>query len=458
MNSADQRPEQADTSGAKPARRNLRRALARRYPRARRAYNWILGKARWIWGGFRKTPTTFAWAWQILTQLRRYRRDNRLTVAVDIAAFWEPLTGIGWYLFRLLEHLAEREDVQLLLFSPTIVQSPDLEGPTVTPPEGPAIDIVRYEISRDRVLLAGTMTRLLRRLEPLLIAAHGCQVLFAPNYFLPRRFSLAGGALVATIHDLGFRAVPWTLREQTLQELSERLERTLEKAARLITVSAAVREELLEDGYDRPDRVHVVHHGPGQLSAVKVGSLPANVPERYALHVGTLEPRKNIEAMLSCWRQVQEQMEDPPLLLLCGKYGWKTETIRAEVEAAEQAGWVRHLGYVSERELASLYENAHLVLFPSLYEGFGLPAVEAQWAGTPLVCSDLPVLREVAGDGALFAPPDRPDLMAEAVIRVLRDSSLRADLIERGKQQIAELSWNRAAAQTLGVWRLAFED
>ena len=179
---------------------------------------------------------------------------------------------------------------------------------------------------------------------------------------------------------------------------------------------------------------------------------------RYALHVGTLEPRKNIEAMLSCWRQVRRQLDDPPLLVLCGKYGWKTDSIRAEVEAATQEGWVRHLGYVSEEELAALYEHAQMVLFPSLYEGFGLPAVEALWAGTPLVCSDLPVLREVAGDTALFAPPDRPDLLAAAVVRVLTEEALRSDLIQRGQKRIAELSWERAAAQTLEIWQLAIED
>jgi glycosyltransferase involved in cell wall biosynthesis len=95
------------------------------------------------------------------------------------------------------------------------------------------------------------------------------------------------------------------------------------------------------------------------------------------------------------------------------------------------------------------------VLFPSLYEGFGLPAVEAQWAGTPLVCSDLPVLREIAGEAALFAPPDRPDLLAEAAIRVLEDPSLRADLIQQGRRRIAELSWHRTADQTVEVWTLA---
>ena len=408
-----------------------------------------------IVGGFRKTPRTAIWAWQLLGTMRRYRRDTRMSVAVDIAAFWEPLTGIGWYLYRLLESLADRDDVRLLLFSPTIIYSSDLEGPTVDPPDGPALVRVQYEVSPHEVLFAGTVTRLLRRLEPLLIAAHGCRVLFAPNYFLPRRFSLARGALVATIHDLGIRAVPWTLREETLKELSERLERTLKKAVRLITVSAAVREELIRDVYTEPDRVHVVHHGPGQLSSVQPSGLPADMPPNFALHVGTLEPRKNIEVLLTCWHEVRKALDDPPLLVLCGKYGWKTETIRAEIAAAEQAGWACHLGYVSEGELASLYEKAQVVIFPSLYEGFGLPAVEAQWAATPLVCSDLPVLREIAGEGALFAPPDRPDLLAEAVVRILEDDDLKDDLVRKGKQSIEQLSWQGAAEETLAVWQLA---
>lgn len=436
-----------------PANKNLRRALARRFPRTRKTYNWAMDRSvRLVWNGVLKTPSTLAWTSETLGTLLRYRRENRLTVAVDIAAFWEPLTGIGWYLYRLLEHLADRDDVRLLLFSPTIVRSPDLEDPTVPAPKGKALKTVHYDISPRKVLFAGTVTRLLRRVEPLLIAAHGCRVLFAPNYFLPRRFSLARGSLVATIHDLGFRAVPWTLREETLKELSDQLDRTLEKSDLLITVSAAVRDELIRDGYPDPDRIQVVHHGPGQLATVSTGSLPAEIPNRFALHVGTLEPRKNIEVLLACWQEVRKQMQDPPLLVLCGKYGWKTDTIRIQVEQAERAGWLRHLGYVTEHQLAALYEAARVVLFPSLYEGFGLPAVEAQFAGTPLVCSDIPVLREVAGDAALFVPPDRPDLMAAAVVRILENEGLAIELSEKGRKRTQKLSWGRAASDTLAVW------
>lgn len=441
--------------------RQFLRALARRFPRARKAYLWIAARARHylgrVWRGLRKIGSSVSWVWQLMAALHRHRQDPRLTVAVDVAAFWEPLTGIGWYLYRLLENLSTREDLSIQMFSPSIIRSPDLDGPAVELPTGPSLELLGYEIPPEKVLFAGTVTRLLRRLEPLLIAAHGSDVLFAPNYFLPRRFTLARGGLVATIHDVGLREVPWTLRDETLQELSDRLDQTLEKASHLITVSGAVKEELLRHGYPDSDRIHVIHHGPGQLSTVTAGELPGNVPERFALHVGTLEPRKNIEVLLACWRELHQRLPDAPTLLLCGKYGWKTEAIQRGVENGEKAGWLQHLGYVEEMQLAALYEQAQVVIFPSLYEGFGLPAVEALWAGTPLVCSDLPVLREVAGKGALFAPADRPDLLAAAVVRILEDAALRENLIREGRRHIQELSWQRAADETVAVWRLAHD-
>lgn len=461
MKTPEQTSVSADAAEPMPWGRRFRRSLARRFPTARRGYLWIAARLRHILGrirgGVRKIGSSVSWAWLLMAAIRRHRRDSRLTVAVDVAAFWEPLTGIGWYLLRLLENLADRDDLSVQMFSPSIIQSPDLQGPAVELPTGPALAVLGYEVPPEKVLFAGTLTRLLRRLEPLLIAAHGSDVLFAPNYFLPRRFSLARGALVATIHDVGFREVPWTLRDETLQELSDRLDQTLRKASRVITVSGAVKQELLREGYSDPDRIHVIHHGPGQLSTVTASELPHDLPERFALHVGTLEPRKNIEGLLGCWRELRQRLPSAPVLVLCGKYGWKAEAIRQGVESGEREGWLRHLGYVEDALLAALYKHALLVVFPSLYEGFGLPAVEAQWAGTPLVCSDLPVLREVAGEGALFAPADRPDLLAEAVVEVLENPTQRERLIREGRRRSRRLSWRRAAEETVSVWRLSLE-
>jgi alpha-1,3-rhamnosyl/mannosyltransferase len=341
------------------------------------------------------------------------------------------------------------------LYGLSVVASPDLPAATQPPPEGVALERPLIEVPDDLLVPRGLLLSLLRRIEPLLIALDGNEVMFAPNYFLPRRFRLARGARVATVHDLGLRKVPWTLRPATLRELTEKLEHSLHEADRLISVSATVRDELVALDYAAPDRVTPVLHGPGQLAAVEPGDLPASTPESFVLHVGTLEPRKNILGLLDAWRLLRSRRADAPQLVLCGRLGWKSERIQAAVEAAEREGWLVHLGYVQDVELAALYRAARMVVFPSLYEGFGLPAVEAHQAGTPLICSDLPVLREVAGDAALYVPVKEPEQFADAVERLLDSPELREELIERGRRRAGELSWGRSAERTLAVWRSA---
>jgi glycosyltransferase involved in cell wall biosynthesis len=442
----------------------LQRALARRFPRARIVWNiararsaHYLRLARGIAGRFRprRILQTAAWLAATVRIFRARRQEPRLTVGVQISPFWEPLTGIGWYLYRLLEHLADRDDLRIRLYGPSCIDSPDLPLPVVPLPTGPALERPLLAVPDDLLLPRGLLLKLLRRTERLWIALDRNDVLFAPNYFLSRRFHLARGARVATVHDLGLRKVPWTLQPETLRDLTERLEHSLFEASRLISVSATVRDELAELGYSAPERVTVVHHGPGQLAAVEAGALPASTPPSYGLHVGTLEPRKNILELLDAWRRLRSARSDAPALVLCGRLGWRSEAISAAIRAATREGWLVHLGYVRDVELAALYRRAAVVVFPSLYEGFGLPAVEAHQAGVPLVCSDIPVLREVAGDAALFVPLGRPDLLAAAVQRVLSDSNLREELVARGHRRAADLSWQQAADRTASVWQAA---
>lgn len=447
--------------------RRLRRATARSLPGLQslyqrseaRLYAWRARYRHWReWRRSRprrRWSATFRWLAGTAGALRRRRGEPGLTVAVDITPFWESLTGIGWYLYLLLEHLAERRDVRIRLYGPSVVATAERTAPVIELPRGPALEEVVYEVPENLVLSAGFLMRWLRRAERLLIAADGNDVVFAPNFLPPERFGLARGALVATVHDLGLRRVPWTLRDKTRRQLTASIDGAMLRAARLITVSAAIRDELAEYGYAASERVHVVHHGAGQLEGLPAEAAPAGMPERYCLHVGTLEPRKNIGRLLEAWRLLGELMEDRPVLVLCGGYGWRTGEIRRQVDAAKAAGWALHPGYVTSGQLAALYRQAELVVFPSLYEGFGLPAVEAMAAGTPLVCSDIPALREVAGEAALYAPAERPDLLAERLHRVLTDSDLRRRLIAAGSARRAAFSWPDSARRTLAVWREA---
>ena len=374
-------------------------------------------------------------------------------MAVDGNALWEPLTGIGWYVFKLLEHWARRDDLAVRLYGATLFDAPGAPQPSVTIPQGPGVEWVRYPLPDDLVLAPPTLARLARWVTPLLVAADRNRVLFAPNYFLPRAFVLARAPLVATVHDLSVRRVPWSMREETRQNLAERLDHVLYEARRVLTDSAAVGRELVALAATDPAKVRVVPLGPGQAwRGEGAGATPpAGTPPRYGLFVGTLEPRKNLLGLLAAWRRLRATLPDPPPLVLVGGFGWRSETYRHQVEAAEREGWLLRFGYVSHGELLALYRGAAVVVLPSFYEGFGLPALEAMGTGTPLVLSDIPVLREVGGDAALYAPPQRPDLLADQLATVLTDRALAAELVARGRRQAAGFTWELAARRTAAV-------
>jgi glycosyltransferase involved in cell wall biosynthesis len=407
-------------------------------------------------GSPRRLLRTFVWLRETAAEIRRRRAEPRLTVAVDVNSFYEPLTGVGWYLQRLLVHLAGRDDLRLRLYGQSLVEGdPGAPEPVVEMPEmprGPAIERVIYDAPDGLVIPPWRARQVLRRLAPLLLAADGNGVLFAPNYLFPPLFRFARGARIAMIHDLAVRKLPWAVRPDAAAALREQLERTLLEADRLLTPSEAVRRELIETGVS-PRRVRAIHHGTGLMSEMATGAPPAGTPSRYALHVGTVEPRKNISALLAAWRLLRARRLDPPPLVLCGGFGWESQALRREIAEAAREGWVLHLGYVGAPELAALYRGAEMVLLPSFYEGFGLPAVEALQAGAPLVASDLPVLREVAGEAALYAPPDRPDLWADRIAALLADGGLREALREKGFARAALFDWRRTAEETARVFR-----
>ncbi|HEX9943488.1 MAG TPA: glycosyltransferase family 1 protein [Thermoanaerobaculia bacterium] len=404
-------------------------------------------------GSPRRLRKTFLWVRDVAGEIRRRRAEPRLTVAVDVNSLYEALTGVGWYLHQLLVHLAERDDLRLRLYGQSLVAGdPGAPRPVVELPRGSALERVVYEAPDGLVVPPWRASQILRRLAPLLLAADRNRVLFAPNYLFPPLFRFARGARIATVHDLSVRKVPWAVRPDSGAALRERLERTIFEADLLLTPSEAVRRELIETGV-APGRVRAIHHGTGLVGEAAPGTPPPGTPPRYALHVGTVEPRKNVSNLLAAWRTLRACGADAPPLVLCGGFGWNAEEARREIAEARREGWLVHPGYVSAEELAALYQGAELVALPSFYEGFGLPAVEALRAGVPLVVSDLPVLREVAGDAALYAPPDRPDLWAERIAGLLADPALREELRRRGLARAESFDWRRAAEETARAFR-----
>lgn len=432
----------------RPFARGLRAVAGPLWRPVRRA-SWRLAPGAWI--------RTARWVAALGADLRRLRRETRLTVAVDVLPLWEPLTGIGWYLYKLLEELAGRDDLALRLYGPTRVRAAGIPEPTVPLPEGPALERVGLDVPDDLVVGQRWLVPLVRRLEPLLLAADRNRVVFAPNYVLPSTFRLVRAPRVVTVHDLSVLRVPWAVRPDTRVALQDRLARTLAGARLVITDSRAVGRELTELAGVAAERVRVVPLGPGQLTAHGDGRpaadlpLPPGTPPDFGLSVGTLEPRKNVPGLIAAWRELRRRVPGAPSLVLVGRYGWGVDDIRPEVDAARAEGWLVHHGYVSSDELLALYRRARLLAMASFYEGFGLPALEAMHLGTAVVLADVEVLREVAGDAALYAPPEQPNLFAERLAETLVQTDETAERVARGRERSSGFTWARAAAETAAV-------
>ena len=155
--------------------------------------------------------------------------------------------------------------------------------------------------------------------------------------------------------------------------------------------------------------------------------------------------------LIAVWEQWVEEDPAAPVLLLCGRRGWKSEALHQSLARGQAAGWLCHPGYVDDVALAALYRHALAVACPSLYEGFGLPLAEAMAVGTPVVASDIPVFREVAGDAAVFLPVDDVEAWKLALIELGADSVQRRRLGARGRERAGAFDWSTAAAQTRAV-------
>lgn len=270
-----------------------------------------------------------------------------------------------------------------------------------------------------------------------------------------------GPRYVATVHDLVPLRFPSLVPRRHRWAVRCLLPGALRRARRVIAVSAATRAEILARYRVSPDKVHVVPEaappgfGPPPPAAVAALRARYGLSDRYVLFVGLLEPKKNLPVLLEAVARLRRRGAwGTATLVLAGAPGWGPLDLRRAVERRGLAGTVRVLGPVPDADLAALYAGATAFVFPSLWEGFGLPVLEAMAAGTPVVAARRGALPEVAGDAALLVEPE-PDPVADALGALLGDGRLRARLREAGLARAAAFSWERTARETLAVYQAA---
>lgn len=290
---------------------------------------------------------------------------------------------------------------------------------------------------------------------PAAARADGLDVLHV-QYNGPR---LRRPALVTTVHDVSFRLFPewFPVRDRLLLDWG--LRSTLGAAAAVLTGSECTRDDLQQLYGIPPERITVTPYAllPGFTapSEARVAAIRAqyHLSGPYLLFVGVRQPRKNLPRAIRAFLAARRTHRLPHRLAIVGKPGWCADETEAALAAAEEA--VVALGYVPDDDLPALYAGADAFLFPSLYEGFGLPVLEAFACGAPVITSAVGALPEVAGDAALLVDPTAEDQIADAIFRVLSDAQLRARLIAAGHERLGRFDWRRTAELTVSAYERA---
>ena len=264
---------------------------------------------------------------------------------------------------------------------------------------------------------------------------------------------------VLTVHDLAFERMPETLEQKNLEFLRKFVPPGVERADRIIAVSEFTRSELIHYYPAAEGKTEVVHHGVDQefarpISAEEMDTARKkySLPENYILAVGTIEPRKNIQGLLKACRILFDKHSDIDLVL-CGSKGWKCDELVNEIMGGNLSKRIRWTGYVDQQELPALYSGARLFVYPSLYEGFGLPCLEAMAAGVPVVSSGTTSVLEVVGDTAIKIEPENPESIADGILRLLSDQTLAGNLVQQAKTRATRFTWQSTARQTLQIYK-----
>jgi len=350
--------------------------------------------------------------------------------------------GIHGYIYQLIRHLPAVPGGENLCY-------------TVFLGEGDVEPGERLTVTRSRWRTGRPLARIL--CEQIALPLARVDLLHGMAFVAPL---VSPWPTVVTVYDLSFVYYPDTFPSgrRTYLNLFTRL--SCGGARRIIAISESTRRDLVKQWNLPAGKIEVAYPGVGEgycpLPADQVAAFRARrgLPDKYILHVGTLEPRKNLVRLIQAHSEIRTES---PLALVGGR-GWHHEEILTEIERLGLKDRVMVVGYVPAEELPLWYNAATVLAYPSLYEGFGLPVVEAMACGTPVVTSNVSSMPEAAGgDGgaALLVSPYETEALAEALSRVLTDVTLRDELRTRGLKQSALFSWERTAAATVTAYQQA---
>lgn len=384
----------------------------------------------------------------------------KIVLAVD--PIRRPLTGIGKYTWELASRLPAAPDITDVKFlahgrwrsfaaleKNILFQNDEDNFLKVT--------ALRRKIFRNRVV-RGVYAMAANALTQVKLSFADDYLFHGPNYLLPKNVSTG----IITVHDLStFKDPNWhpTVRRKYINKI---LPDSIERATLVLTDSNAIKKELhhyfnLADNkvIAIPLGVDPIFHARDEAKTQKTLAKYDVVYKKYVLCVATIEPRKNILRLISAYNRLPSNLTQQYPLLLIGEPGWNSSKIHQEIASAQRKGWLKYVGFVPDQELPEIYAGTRLFVYPSLYEGFGLPIVEAMASGVATLTSNCASMPEVANGAARLINPEDENDLYQSLLFCLQDEVWQQQSIKRGLEQAATLTWEKCALQTIAAYHLA---
>lgn len=369
-----------------------------------------------------------------------------LKLVLSVEALSPGLTGIGRYTWELAQRLPMHSQLQGVRFY--------RGGRWIDEPASLLQAAVPKAAAKAKPRLRLKQPRWLRDWRT--SAACRGQVFHGPNFFLPA----CAEAGVATVHDLSVFKYPETHPLERIKHFEREFTDSMARAAHLITDSEATRQEVMSYLAWPAEKITAVPLGvSSQFAPASEAALAPCLTKyhlkfkRYALCVSTLEPRKKIANLLQAYQSLPPQVREQYPLVLVGGAGWLSDALHQEIDRLAGQGWLRYLGFVPEADLPALYAGARAFVYPSVYEGFGLPVLEAMASGVPVVASIYSSLPEVTQGAAQLVDPDDIDSLAMGIQASLFDEPWRANACKTGLAVAQSFTWSRCIDRTVDVYK-----
>jgi len=369
-----------------------------------------------------------------------------MKIDLGVEALSSQLTGIGRYTLELFRGLKLCADVKHLR---GYIGEIHIEDPE-------ALLESSFRMPSRKALRAQKIKRRMERYFG------GSRLFHGPNFMLPDRVEQG----IITVHDLSVFKYPEAHPAERIEHFESAFQRSVERASHIITDTEYGRKEFLEFTGMREDRVTAIHLGVSSAycperagdGSIDYGSYGIE-RGKYILVVATIEPRKRIETALLAYKALPEAYKARFPLVIAGASGWKNDLLHDMMQSEEAKGRIRFLGFVTEDHLPALFAGATLFLFPSVYEGFGLPPIEAMASGVPTIASNRSCLPEVTAGAAMLIDPDDIEGWAQGIMVGVDDETWRVDAITRGFQVVSNYRWEHTVRKTVetyyNAWNLA---